>query len=104
MIIRIGRSSRNDIVLDNPTVSREHATIEVGEGRIVITDLGSKSGTYLAVGDKLQRATYHEVREEDFVLFGNERRCVGDLIRTVVEKNREAVYRRNPLTGEIVKE
>ncbi len=104
MIIRIGRNAKNDIVLDNQTVSREHATIEVGEGRIVINDLGSKSGTYLAVGDKLRRATYHEVREDDIVLFGSERRCVGDLIREVAEKNREAVYRRNPLTGEIVKE
>lgn len=104
MIIRIGRGPKNDIILANPTVSREHATLEVTEGRILITDLGSKSGTYLAQGEKLHRATYHEVKEHHTVLFGSERCVVGDLIRQITERNREIVYRRNPLTGEIIKE
>ena len=104
MLIRIGRSADNDIVIDNPTVSRKHATLDITDGRIVVTDLGSKSGTYLAVDDALKRATYHEVQEDQIILFGSESRRVGDLIREVAEKNREAVYRRNPLTGEIVKE
>lgn len=104
MIITIGRGPKNDIVLENRTVSREHATLEVVDGRILVTDLGSRSGTYLAVGDKLHRATYHEVKEEHVILFGSERCLVGDLIRRITEKNREVVYRRNPLTGEIIKE
>lgn len=104
MIIKIGRGPKNDIVLDNPTVSRDHATLEVTDGRILITDLGSRSGTYLAVGDKFHRATYHEVKEHHVILFGNERCQVGDLIRKATEMNREVVYRRNPFTGEITKE
>ena len=104
MIIKIGRGPRNDIILKNQTVSREHATLEVTDGRILITDLGSKSGTYLAVGKKLKRATLHEVKEHQIVFFGDERCLVRDLIRKIAEQNREAVYRRNPLTGEIIKE
>ena len=104
MIIKIGRGPKNDIVLDNRTVSREHAILEVNDGRILVKDLGSKSGTYIAIGDKFHRATYHEVRENQIVLFGNEQRLVSDLIRQVTEKNRQAVYKRNPLTGEIIKE
>lgn len=104
MIIRIGRGPKNDIVLENRTVSREHATIEISDGRIIIRDLGSKSGTYIAGRDKMYRATYHEVTEHTLVSFGSEQRRVGDLIRQVTERDRAATYRRNPVTGEIVKE
>lgn len=104
MVITIGRGPKNDIVLNNPTVSREHATLEVTDGRILITDLGSSSGTYMAVGDKLHRATYHEVKEHHLILFGNEQCLVADLILQITEMTREVVYRRNPLTGEITKE
>ena len=45
---RIGRSSRgNDIVLSDPSVSREHALIREKDGTFTIYDRGSKAGVYL---------------------------------------------------------
>src|SRR5688572_29735966 len=51
---RIGRADTNDIVLDEATVSREHATLtELGGGRFSIQDL--RIGKYqTTVGDLLQ--------------------------------------------------
>lgn len=50
--LKIGRSSSNDIILDDMTVSSVHAIIEVQEdGQMFIKDLNSKNGTF--VNDKL---------------------------------------------------
>ncbi len=45
--IAIGRAADNDLVLDEPTVSRHHARLKRRYRRYVITDLGSRSGTRL---------------------------------------------------------
>lgn len=69
----VGREPPADVVLAHPSVSREHARIEVEGGRASIVDLGSKNGTWrgearlsaeavLADGDELRigavRVTY----------------------------------------------
>jgi hypothetical protein len=42
----IGRDSNQDIQLDDPKVSKQHADLNVSpEGRYVVTDLGSQNGT-----------------------------------------------------------
>jgi len=47
-IIKIGRSSSNDIVIENMTVSSEHARITITDsGTVYIRDLNSKNGTYV---------------------------------------------------------
>ncbi|MBB5156435.1 hypothetical protein BJ970_003969 [Saccharopolyspora phatthalungensis] len=43
----IGRSRECDIVVDDTTVSREHAELRRREGRYVLVDGGSLNGTYL---------------------------------------------------------
>lgn len=45
--IRIGRGSSNDIVLDDPLVSRKHAIIEERMGTYYIKDLESTNSTYV---------------------------------------------------------
>jgi len=45
--LRIGRNSDNNIVLDEPMVSRHHAEIVEREGVYGIRDLGSTNGTYV---------------------------------------------------------
>ena len=52
----IGADPACDIVLDDPTVSRKHATIVAGEGGFDVTDLGSRNGTWLD-GAKIAKAT-----------------------------------------------
>ena len=49
---KIGRLENNDIVLDDPTVTREHAIISYSQGEFWIEDLGSTNGT-LVNGTKL---------------------------------------------------
>lgn len=60
----IGRSRQNDLFLDDPSVSRVHAAIQVSEGGFAIEDAGSLHGTIvngkrvskqrLAAGDVIQ--------------------------------------------------
>jgi hypothetical protein len=44
-VVTIGRSLDNDIVIDEGTVSRQHAQLRRRYGQYVIYDLGSQSGT-----------------------------------------------------------
>jgi hypothetical protein len=45
--INIGRQLDNDLVIDDPRVSRKHAQIRVVKGRHMVFDLGSSGGTYV---------------------------------------------------------
>src|SRR5690606_14530640 len=44
--ITLGSSPDNDVVLDDPTISRVHATIEVDETGYILRDNDSKNGTF----------------------------------------------------------
>jgi pSer/pThr/pTyr-binding forkhead associated (FHA) protein len=47
-VVRIGRSSDNDVVLKNlPLASRRHAQVYRHHGAVYIEDLGSTNGTYV---------------------------------------------------------
>ena len=64
----IGRSSKNDIILDDITVSRIHALLSVSKQNIKITDNKSTNGIYvnneiidnciIKSGDKIQIGKY----------------------------------------------
>ncbi|GAB2886864.1 FHA domain-containing protein [Nocardioides pacificus] len=45
-VYTIGRTRTSDIVVDDPLVSRRHATLELGQ-RVVLRDLGSFNGTFV---------------------------------------------------------
>ena len=45
--LTIGRGSENDIVINNPAVSRHHATIFTNVNTVVIVDTGSTNGTFV---------------------------------------------------------
>jgi pSer/pThr/pTyr-binding forkhead associated (FHA) protein len=55
-LISIGRSPDNDVVLQEPLVSRRHARIECAEGRCAIEDLGSANGLFVN-GRRVKQAT-----------------------------------------------
>ncbi len=46
-VIDIGRHLDNDIVLDDPRVSRRHAQLRAVRGRYIVFDLDSTGGTYV---------------------------------------------------------
>ena len=45
--ITIGRDDTNDIVLNNPTISRQHSEISFSDGIVSIKDLRSANGTFI---------------------------------------------------------
>ena len=48
--IIVGRDDGADVLIDNPSVSRRHAEIRLGDGGWEIEDLGSSNGTFLGGG------------------------------------------------------
>lgn len=46
-LTNIGRAETNDIVLNSPAVSKEHAKIKYEDGDFVVYDLASTNGTYV---------------------------------------------------------
>ena len=74
-MVQIGRKQDNQLILDNPSVSRNHAQIRKIEGNYVIFDLNSTSGTFingvrtkksiLKPGDVISIANYPLVYVED---------------------------------------
>jgi len=46
-VINIGRRQDNQVVLDDPRISRQHAQLRLRFGRYVLYDLGSSGGTFV---------------------------------------------------------
>ena len=69
--IRIGRVAGNDIVLDDPRVSSQHARLMiVGGSDALIEDLGSSNGTFLnSAEQRVTRLT--PLSKSDTVYFGS---------------------------------
>jgi pSer/pThr/pTyr-binding forkhead associated (FHA) protein len=56
-VIRIGRETDNDVVLDDPGVSAYHAQVLLTSGVAVIEDLGSTNGTFVgSIDNPIRRA------------------------------------------------
>jgi pSer/pThr/pTyr-binding forkhead associated (FHA) protein len=64
--LTVGRVLGNDIVLEDVTVSRLHATIEVKGQKLLVSDQGSKNGTVVN-GRKVRSA---ELYDGDIVRIG----------------------------------
>lgn len=62
----VGRSVSSDISVVDPTVSRAHARVTVGEGSVTVVDDGSSNGTYHN-GVKIDQAT---VQPGETITFG----------------------------------
>lgn len=73
--LTIGRADQNDLVLQQPVVSRLHARIEYRNGRFVLTDL-SANGTYVAAG----KAGSGYIHRDTYVLTGSGMLGLGEAI------------------------
>ena len=61
----VGRDETCDVVINDPSISRRHATIDVKRRHAVVTDLRSKNGTFVAekkVGRPAKLMTGESVR------------------------------------------
>ncbi|MBK7078007.1 MAG: FHA domain-containing protein [Myxococcales bacterium] len=65
----IGRSTTSDLVVDAPSVSRQHARFECG-ARPTVTDLGSRNGTFVR-GARIAAAIVTEFGAGDPVRIGD---------------------------------
>ncbi|MBM3143524.1 MAG: DUF2662 domain-containing protein [Chloroflexi bacterium] len=57
-VINIGRKSDNDLVIDDPRISRQHAQLRATRGRYMIFDLDSTGGTFVN-GRRVTQSTLH---------------------------------------------
>jgi hypothetical protein len=65
-VITVGREPENDLIIANPTVSRRHAELYQCNGRWVVRDLNSTSGTFVSYrGDPEEES---QVQEREFAL------------------------------------
>jgi hypothetical protein len=82
----IGRSRTNDIVLDDRSVSREHARIEaIGNGRYRLVDLNSSVGTFILRRGDWEVVHRAEVMTDDRIKLGDHVTVVSDLFAAETE-------------------
>jgi pSer/pThr/pTyr-binding forkhead associated (FHA) protein len=63
----IGRSSATDIVIDNPSISRQHAVLILNADRVTVKDAESRNGTFV---NERRISTEVELTPDDEVRFG----------------------------------
>lgn len=66
---RVGRTAENDIAIDDSSLSRHHATLEVIGDTVMVVDLGSRNGTFLREA-RLEPGVRAVARSEDLLRFG----------------------------------
>lgn len=64
--LTIGRDASNDVCINHPTVSKNHAEILKQDGRVWLADRGSTNGTFVN-GIKIKR---HQLQELDRIVIG----------------------------------
>jgi DNA segregation ATPase FtsK/SpoIIIE, S-DNA-T family len=106
--IVIGRDSAADAALDDPSVSRRHATIDIANG-MAIRDLESSNGTFL---NELEVDTNAAFGEKDIIRVGAvelqvrkpipEDRPIGLAVTGATRFNRPPRHVRSPALGRIV--
>lgn len=67
--LSIGRAEHCDMILDDPTVSREHALVQHQSGFFSLRDLGSSNGTFLN-GKRLVVGASSSIRSGDRIKIG----------------------------------
>ncbi len=66
-LVTIGRGLNNDLVLEDPRISRQHAQVRFKSRRFLIADQGSTNGTYV---NGTPVTTEHVLRSGDIVSLG----------------------------------
>ena len=104
--LSIGRASSCDIVVIDPTVSRQHAALTDGAaGGFLFVDRGSTSGSYVMADGTWQQVTEAEVHDADRLRLGDYETTVGELLGRAERSGAEpkmAMIERDPATGRLV--
>ncbi len=73
-VVNIGRRLDNQLILDNPHVSRAHAQLRIRDGRFVLFDLGSTTGTKV----NGRAVKQHILRQGDVITIADIRLVYGE--------------------------
>jgi len=84
----IGRTSEADVTLDNPSISREHAVVELEKDRAYLTDKGSTNGTWVN-GKKITKRT--PITDKDEIKVGKFAMVAGSIGILDVEKKGQSI-------------
>lgn len=77
----IGREGH--VLVDDPSVSKEHAELKFVGGKILLRDLDSTNGLYLITGNKARRFREAYVLPDHELSIGAKRTTVQNLLDTV---------------------
>ena len=86
----LGRAKRNDIVLEDESVSGHHGRIDLVEGSWIYTDVGSSNGTHVAAGPHLRPGEHVHLEDRSQLMLGD----------TVIEVRLGADAGKVPMTPE----
>ena len=75
--ITIGRAPDNSIAIDNVSISTHHARVEIQQGRLILSDLGSLNGTFV----NAQRVKSATLKDGDVIAIGKHSIYVDELDR-----------------------
>jgi len=75
--ITVGRAPDNSIAIDNVSISAHHARVEIQQGRLTLTDLGSLNGTFV----NSQRVKSAALKDGDVISIGKHSIYVDELDR-----------------------
>ncbi len=67
--VLVGRAPHCDLVIDHPSVSKEHARFTLAKSQLTLMDLGSTNGTFVN-GRRLEPEETAPVRPDDALRFG----------------------------------
>ncbi|MGA7794011.1 MAG: FHA domain-containing protein [Candidatus Acidiferrales bacterium] len=76
--ITIGRAPDNSIAIDNASISTHHARVEIQQGRLILSDLGSLNGTFV----NTQRVKSATLKDGDVISIGKHSIYVDEMDRT----------------------
>lgn len=65
-VVSIGRARDNDVIVENLSVSRNHARVRVQDGKFILTDLNSANGCFVN-GVKVTKT---ELQDDDIISIG----------------------------------
>jgi pSer/pThr/pTyr-binding forkhead associated (FHA) protein len=87
LLIKVGRGEDNDVVLNDPTISKHHLEIFVDvEGNVFLTDLQSKFGTKVngkLINDSVELNPFDEVTVGDEIPFNWKKHVEKDQNNTI---------------------
>ena len=83
-ILKLGRSQDCSLTLQDDTVSRTHASLEImGDGTLDIRDLGSANGTWVRDGRQWRRVDRARVRSDQEIRFGKKVVVLSELLMEI---------------------